>query len=664
MRITLLLLLLITPLTAKVDFATQIQPILSENCYACHGPDEESVESGLRLDKRELALKGGNSGEAFVPGSPEKSLIIERITHTDSDELMPPPKKKDSLTPEQIELITQWIAEGAEWGEHWAFLPPVRPDLPKVKQEAWIKNPIDKFVLAKLEQHGLEPSKKANPRTLLRRRSLDLIGLPPSLDQLKAPEKTTVDELIASPHFGEKWAREWLDVARYADSAGYEKDLPRQMHPYRDWVIKALNGDMGYDQFIINQIAGDLLPNATQDNKVATGYLRNSMTNEEGGAKPEQFRVEGLFDRMDAIGKGVLGITTQCAQCHTHKYDPLTHDEYFGMFAFLNSTRETSHAAYFDSDNAKIRDIKTEIKKFEEELKSSHPQWQKDFQKWQQDLLALPRTKWVVQNIAQIGDDGQKYQNLHDGSVINQGYAATKMTAPFAHETKMKKIRSVRLELLNDPYLAFSGPGRSIEGTAALSEFKLLAGPSLGKLTPVKLQNPVASVNPPDAKLNQFRHPVDAKGSKDDRITGRGAYALDGNAKTAWTTDQGYGRSNVPQAITFELTEAIENSGSLHIKTLVDQRHGGYNSDDNQTFNLGRFRMSFSSELPNTLDQLPLLVLEALTAEKRKPRTRSSPLHPLARKPGSLRYLQQTHRSTLETTPQTSTRSRCQKSRQ
>ncbi|MDA7882020.1 PSD1 and planctomycete cytochrome C domain-containing protein [Akkermansiaceae bacterium] len=617
MRISFLSLLLITPLMGKIDFATQVQPILSENCYACHGPDQETVESGLRLDKRELALKGGDSGEAFVPGDAEKSLLIERITSDDDDELMPPRKKKDPLTADQISILKQWINEGAEWGEHWAFIPPTRPALPEVTQKGWVKNPIDHFVLAKLEADGLAPSKKADPRTLLRRRSLDLIGLPPTLEQLKTPDAITNKELLASPHFGEKWARDWLDVARYADSSGYEKDLPRQMHFYRDWVIKALNDDMGYDQFIINQIAGDLLPDANQDNIVATGYLRNSMTNEEGGAKPEQFRVEGLFDRMDAIGKGVLGITTQCAQCHTHKYDPLSHDEYFGMFAYLNSIRETSYPAYNEADQKRIEEIHSKIANLEDDLKNSHPDWQKEFQQWQADLLALPRTKWVVQDIAQIGDDGQKYQNLPDGSLINQGYAATKSTAPFAHETRMKTIRSVRLELLNDPYLAFSGPGRSIEGTAALSGFRLLAGPTPDKLTPVKLQNAVASVNPPDSPLNQSRHPIDAKGSKDERVTGGAAYAIDGNIKTAWTTDQGYGRSNAPQAITFELAEPLANPGSLHMKTLLDQRHGGFNSDDNQNFNVGKFRMSFSSELPNNLDQLPILVLQALTANKR-----------------------------------------------
>jgi mono/diheme cytochrome c family protein len=319
----------------KVDFNTQIQPILSENCYACHGPDEATVEGGLRLDDSEFALKGGDSGKAIVPGDPGKSLIIERILHSDPDEVMPPSDKKERLKPEQVALIKKWIEEGAEWGVHWAFQTPESPPVPSVKNSAWVKNSIDHFVLANLEAQKLAPSSEADAATLLRRLSLDLTGLPPSPEELAATFdfRAESERLLANPRFGERWAREWLDAARYADSAGYEKDLPRYHHFYRDWVVAAINANMPYDEFIIKQVAGDLLPGATQDDRIATGFLRNSMTNEEGGAKPEQFRVEGVFDRIDAIGKSVLGLTAQCAQCHTHKYDPLTHDEYFGMFA-------------------------------------------------------------------------------------------------------------------------------------------------------------------------------------------------------------------------------------------------------------------------------------------------------------------------------------------
>ncbi len=618
MRGFLLTLFLPFPLYSKVDFASQVQPILSENCYACHGPDEASVEAGLRLDRHDLALKGGDSGAAIVPGDPTKSLLIERISLAhDDDDLMPPSEKKDPLTKPQTQILNQWIQEGAKWGQHWAYAPPVRPTIPKVTATSWPQNPIDHFVLARLEAESLKPSPKAPPRTLLRRLALDLVGLPPSLKDLATFKTTEIDSrilaLLASPHHGEKWGREWLDVARYADSSGYEKDLPREMHFYRDWVVRALNDDMGYDQFIIRQIAGDLLENATQDDFIATGYLRNSMTNEEGGAKPEQFRVEGLFDRMDAIGKGILGITTQCAQCHTHKYDPLTHDEYFGLFSFLNNTRETSHPAYSPKDQQRITSLKEKTLKIEERFKTIQPDWQKSFHSWEEELLSLPSTNWIVQEIAQFGDDGQKYQNLPDGSLINQGYAATKMSAPFQHQrTTLNEVFAVRLELLNDPYLALNGPGRSMAGTGALSEYTLRVDEK-----DAVFKSAVASVNPSDAKLDRMRYPLNAQRGPDDRITGHAAYAIDRNEKTAWSNDLGPGRSNDPQVLIMELAAPIENAMERDLKTYLVQKHGGWNSDDNQTFNIGRFRLSFSKAKPNALDSLPPLVLEALLSDKR-----------------------------------------------
>lgn len=620
MRPLVILLCFASTVFAEVDFASEIQPILSDNCYVCHGPDEKSRKGGLRLDQQDLALKGGDSGPAIVPGNTSKSLILSRINlpHGDEDH-MPPPDKKDPLAPKQKDLLEQWIKEGAKWGKHWAFIPPERPKLPKIKNDAWTKNEIDHFILARLEAEGLDPSSPTVPRTLLRRLHLDLIGLPPSLTDLRSFQPSELESriagLLASPHYGEKWAREWLDVARYADSAGYEKDLPREMHFYRDWVVEALNKDMGYDDFIIKQIAGDLVPDATQDDHIATGYLRNSMTNEEGGAKPEQFRIEGIFDRVDAVGKGILGITTQCARCHTHKYDPLTHDAYYGMFAYLNSIREASTPAYSVGQHTQIKQIKKQITALENRLKTENPDWQVVYQDWQDELLKSPRTTWTVQKIAQYGDAGQKYQSLPDGSLINQGYAATMMSAPFQHQSStVGTIRSVRLELLNDPYLPLNGPGRSMAGTAALSEYLLRVD---GKDAKFKIAH--ASVNPPEAKIDPKRYPLNAERGPDERITGGAQFAIDGNHKTAWTTDHGPGRSNDPQIIVMELDEPITKAGTRDLKTFLVQRHGGFNSDDNQTFNIGRFRLSFSSQSPTPFDTLPPRVREALLSDKRSP---------------------------------------------
>lgn len=607
-------------LAGKVDFTTQVQPILSENCYACHGPDEAKVEGGLRLDNRELALKGGESGKAIVPGDAAASLVLKRITHTDPDEIMPPPEKKKALKPEQIALIRRWIEEGAEWGTHWAFVAPVRPAVPVVKDSAWVKNPIDSFILSKLEGQGLKPSSPADPGTMLRRLSLDLTGLPPTLEELSqngSPD-AEAERLIASPHFGERWAREWLDAARYADSAGYEKDLPRYHHFYRDWVVSAMNSNMPYDDFVVKQIAGDLLPDATQDDRIATGFLRNSMTNEEGGAKPEQFRIEGIFDRIDAIGKSVLGLTAQCAQCHTHKYDPLTHEEYYGMYAFLNGIEETSIAAVTPGEKKETDALLAEIAAIDDGIRKSSPDADAAFVKWQQEMLALPRTEWHALELYQLGDSGQKYLPLPDKSVINMGYANTRGTETFSSSLEIPEIRSARLEVLNDPYLPMTGPGRSAKGTGTLSEFKLRAGTDPEKLEALPFANPVSSINAPLVKLDPIRFPNDAKREQDDRTTGPAAFALDGDLKTGWTTERDPARNHDPAVITFELAEPFKPGGTVHFKYDLIQRHGGFNSDDNQTFNLGRIRLSVAATLPNALDQLPPLVLEALLTDPGK----------------------------------------------
>lgn len=609
--------------TEKIDFTTQIQPILSENCYACHGPDEAKIEGGLRLDVQELAFKGGDSGKAIVPGKADASLIMERILHTDPKEVMPPPDKKKRLPPEKVKLIRDWINQGAEWGTHWAFQTPERPPVPEVKNKTWVKNPIDAFVLEKLESEKLSPAPQADKSTLLRRLSLDLVGLPPTLDELATAGdmEKEIDRLIASPHFGERWGREWLDAARYSDSAGYEKDLPRYHHFYRDWVVSAMNQNMPYDEFVIKQIAGDLLPNATQDDKIATGFLRNSMVNEEGGAKPEQFRVEGIFDRIDAIGKSTLGLTAQCAQCHTHKYDPLTHDEYYGMFAYLNNISETSIAAYTPHEKKTADDLLKQIGVIDQNIRKSSPVVDEKYQAWQREMLALPRTEWEALELYQLGDSGQKFWPLEDKSVINMGYAATRGGESFTSSSEMSVIRAARLEVMNDPYLPMNGPGRSTRGTGALTEFNLRAGKDAAKTEKLKFTNPVASVNPPVVPLDPKRFPSSAEGKPDDRRTGPAAFALDGDNKTAWTHERDPARNNDPAVLTFELEKPLEGEGKTYFNYTLSLNHGGYNSDDNMTFNLGRVRLSISSTLPNALDQLPPLVLEALEipADKRSP---------------------------------------------
>ena len=327
------------PAAEGPDFARDIRPILVGRCYQCH--DARKQKSGYRLDMRAGAMRGGESGErAIAPGKAAASELLRRVASSDESDRMPP--EGAPLSVGQIDLLRRWIDAGAAWpdslagegdrSDHWAFRPPRKPRPPKVKNKAWVRNDIDRFVLAKLEAQGLAPSPSADRVTLIRRLNLDLLGLPPSIrdvdafseDRSAGDYASLVNRLLTSPHYGERWGRHWLDAARYADSDGFEKDKPRQVWFYRDWVIGAINRDLPYDQFIIEQLAGDLLPGAAQDQIVATGFLRNSMHNEEGGIDPEQFRMEAMFDRMDAIGKSILGLTIQCAQCHSHKYDPLT----------------------------------------------------------------------------------------------------------------------------------------------------------------------------------------------------------------------------------------------------------------------------------------------------------------------------------------------------
>jgi mono/diheme cytochrome c family protein len=335
----------------SVDFDRQVRPILSDNCFACHGPDEKHRMMGLHFDTKEGAF--GKPG-VIVPGDSAHSKMYLRISNPNEAMRMPPAASGHKLTPAQIETIKTWIDSGANWQRHWAFVAPVRPGLPAVKQAAWVRTPIDRFVLAKLEQEGLAPSPEADKATLLRRVTFDLTGLPPTPNELQAflsdnsanAYEKVVDRLISSPHYGERMAVPWLDLARYADTHGYHIDSAREMWPWRDWVINAFNRNMPYDQFTIEQIAGDLLPNATEQQKIATGFNRNHMINFEGGAIPQEYQNEYIVDRIEATSTAWLGITLGCARCHDHKYDPLTQKDFYSFGAFFNGIDEQGLDGY------------------------------------------------------------------------------------------------------------------------------------------------------------------------------------------------------------------------------------------------------------------------------------------------------------------------------
>lgn len=338
------------PIGAELDFSRDVRPILNNNCTACHGGVKK--EGDVSFIYREETLAKGKSGKQIVvPGDPDASELIRRITTDDVDDLMPPPDHGARLKKEEVETLRQWIKEGAKWGDHWSLEKPQGHEAPSVKQTDWPKNKIDFFVLSRLEERGLKPSGQAKPATLLRRLSLDLIGLPPTVEELDAFESAfskdpsgayhkEVERLLASPHFGERWAANWLDLARYADSEGLGTDRNRPMHPYRDWVIRAFNKDMPFDQFTVSQIAGDLLPNKTLDDEVATAFHRLTQSNEEGGTDDEEFRVIAAMDRVATTWETWQGLTFGCVQCHAHPYEPIEMDEYYKFMAFFNNTRD------------------------------------------------------------------------------------------------------------------------------------------------------------------------------------------------------------------------------------------------------------------------------------------------------------------------------------
>ncbi len=330
----------------EIDFGRDIRPLLSDRCFACHGPDEEHREGGLRLDKKESAFGEADSGErAVVPGSVDESELLLRLTTDDADMRMPPAETNKPLSEEEIELVRQWIQQGADWQSHWAYETPVRPASPAVKKSDWPLGEVDRFVLARLEQESLAPSAEADRVTLLRRVTFDLTGLPPTLAEIDAfladdsptAYETVVDRLLRSLRYGEHMTRYWLDAARYGDTHGLHLDNYREIWPYRDWVIEAFNDNKPFDQFVVEQLAGDLLPNATLAQQIATGFIRCHVTTSEGGSIAEEVYVRNVNDRVVTVGTVFMGATFECSRCHDHKFDPYTMKDFYSLFAYFNS---------------------------------------------------------------------------------------------------------------------------------------------------------------------------------------------------------------------------------------------------------------------------------------------------------------------------------------
>ncbi|OYP38839.1 DUF1553 domain-containing protein [Rhodopirellula sp. MGV] len=603
----------------SLDYATDVRPILADACFHCHGPDEEARQAGLRLDVAE------DAAAVIDKQSPDASELYQRIVESDPDLQMPPPDSGKHLSGEQIAVIRRWIEQGATFQTHWAFEPPARPEIPTVGDADWGHNSIDAFVLQRLEAEGLQPSSQASATTLIRRLSLDLTGLPPEPEFVRQwtaklqndgdeAYEELVEQFLGSQHYGEHWARWWLDAARYADSDGYEKDKPREAWFYRDWVIRSLNQDRPYDDFLIRQIAGDLLPDATQEDHVATGFLRNSMVNEEGGADPEQFRMEAMFDRMDAVGKAILGLTIQCSQCHSHKYDPLTHEEYYGLFAYLNDTHDAIIPVYTESQQHRRDQILQRLANLREDAKRDLDDWQTKLAAWVKEASARPKPQWQTVELEFLDRTigGSKFLPLPDGSYLCQSYAPTNFNPQGTGSYQGQRLTGLRLELLMHPNLPKGGPGRSLEGTWALSELtaEVTLSGSPDKTIPLKFARAAADRSPAKADLK----PHYDNRSKTPRFTGGIDFAIDGDSTTAWTNEVDTPESNQPQVAWFELAEPIEipDGESATLVVHLAQRHGGWNSDDNQTFNIGRFRVSATGDAIPQTNPLPVAVSETI----------------------------------------------------
>ncbi|WP_050030684.1 PSD1 and planctomycete cytochrome C domain-containing protein [Verrucomicrobium sp. BvORR034] len=603
---------------APVDFVREVQPILAEHCTHCHGQDEATRKGGLRLDVREDALKGGKfDGPALVPGQPDASALIARILTHDSDEIMPPPKEKKPVSRAQAEVLKRWITEGANYAKHWAFVPPAQA-LVEPGQ-----HPVDALVAPKLAKAGLAPVPAATAAILCRRLYLDLTGLPPSPAEVAAFEtaasqdrpaaiKALVTKLLATPQYGEKWARHWLDAARYSDSNGYEKDLPREQWAWRDWVIRAFNADMPYDRFVTEQLAGDLLPQASQDQIVATGFLRNSMVNEEGAIVPEQFRMDEMFDRMDCLGKATLGISLQCAQCHSHKFDPISHDEYFGIFAYFNNAYEAQSWVYTPDEQKQVAQVKATVKGVEEKLKRSRPDWSKEIAAWEAGLRA-GKPAWTPLKATDLGStSGLNHPTQEaDLSIFTQGHPTTKGDIYAIFEPTLKGATGLRLEALCHGDLPFNGPGRSKYGTWAISEMAVTTqAPGSEQWNPVKLARATADFSEPDGRMEEDWKADFDKEQK--RVRGPVSYLIDGNDDTGWRADRGPGLRNQEGVAVVQFEKPLDLPPGTKLKVLLKFYHSGSDNGRHNT-QLGRCRVSLTeSANPETppVDYAAMLAME------------------------------------------------------
>lgn len=484
-----------------INFSRDIRPILSDKCFFCHGPDENVRDEtgGIRLDSYAGATADYDGASPLVPGDITASTIIQRITSDNPARVMPPPASKHALTEEQVDLLTRWVAQGGAYDAgHWAFIPPTDPPRPAVSDPDWCRNDIDRFVLARLEEEGMSPSVEADRATLIRRVTLDLTGLPPTLEEIDAfladPSSNAyekmVDRLLASPRYGERMASVWLDQARYGDTNGFHHDHHRTMWPWRDWVVKSYNDNMPIDQFIVEQLAGDLLPNATREQILASGFNRNHNINDEGGALDAEYRVEAVADRIETTASVFLALTFNCCRCHDHKYDPFTQEDYYAFFAYFNSIEERgiygadpNITAYPPSmqygstqTEASIAFAQSQLEVMRAQADNPSAEMAQAQSAWQEDLFASADIRWVdtVLTTAE-SSSGATLTAQADGSILATGTNPGNDTHTYTYQTDATGLRVLRLDALNDPALPQNKIGRADNGNAVLSGIEVVA---------------------------------------------------------------------------------------------------------------------------------------------------------------------------------------------
>ncbi len=582
--------------TVNIDFARDIQPLLSKRCWECHG--EAKQEAGLRLTNRQAILAGGESGRVVVPSNAQESRLVELVTSTDSDEMMPP--EGDRLSSQEVALLKAWIDQGMPWtgagpsghsteSNHWAYQPLRDVAPPQIKNVDWAQNPIDNFISAELEQQGIAPSPQADRYTLIRRLSLDLLGLLPSVEEVDEfvrdarpnAYEILVDRLLDSQHFGERWGRHWLDLSRYADSDGYEKDNARpDAYRWRDWVIDAINADMPFDQFTVEQLAGDLLAGADAMQRLATAFHRQTLTNTEGGTDKEQFRVEACFDRTETTGTVWLGLTIGCARCHAHKYDAISQREYYQLYAVFNNGDEENTVvpkskpevdsygpvkAAHDSDVAKLTN------KLRGEQAAQEPaftQWLSQVIAQQRRTISEPVKQHALENVAVAGDAGVEFAVQKDASILVSGKNPTHTSYVATAKVPVNAATSLRLDILPDDSLPKKGPGRSVQGNFVLSELnaEIASSEDFADSRPIEFQSAVADFEQADRPW-------------------RAQDAIDGKPKTGWAISPEMGKAHW---LLLSLKQPLATDQPQFIRVRLDFQYG-------QSHSLGRFKLSLQT---------------------------------------------------------------------